>query len=108
MSKLNDWQKKFAVRIKDVMDQVKAFRTKDRMSEAQDYLDKLIDIQLKLDDFYSEVSTVLQMSLGVLNYCILGKSENHRIFRHIFPLEILGLFPENIQILTLDYKKVGN
>nr|XP_054750956.1 dynein axonemal heavy chain 3-like isoform X12 [Lytechinus pictus] len=60
VSKLNDWQKKFAVRIKDVMDQVKAFRTKDRMSEAQDYLDKLIDIQLKLDDFYAEKGAVNQ------------------------------------------------
>ncbi|XP_030856161.1 dynein heavy chain 3, axonemal-like [Strongylocentrotus purpuratus] len=60
VSKLNDWQKKFAVRIKEVMDQVKAFRTKDRMSEAQDYLDKLIDIQLKLDDFYSEKGAVNQ------------------------------------------------
>ena len=56
VSKLNDWQKKFAARIKEVMDQVKAFRTKDRMSEAQDYLDRLVEIQLKLDEFYNEVS----------------------------------------------------
>ncbi|XP_071486244.1 dynein axonemal heavy chain 3-like [Diadema antillarum] len=58
VSKLRDWQKKFAARIKEVMDQVKTFRTKDRMSEAQDYLNKLIDIQLKLDDFYAEKADV--------------------------------------------------
>ncbi|XP_033114673.1 dynein heavy chain 3, axonemal-like isoform X5 [Anneissia japonica] len=55
VSKLNDWKKRFTARIKkEVTDEVKAFKSKDRMSEAQSYQDTLIVIDQKLDEFYKE------------------------------------------------------
>ena len=42
-------------RIKEVLDEVKNFKSKDRMSEASDYYDRLVQIQEQLDLFYKEV-----------------------------------------------------
>ena len=56
VSKLSDRQRKFQLRLNEVLEMVKGFKTKDRMSEAQDYLLKLKDIQRVLEEFYKEVS----------------------------------------------------
>ncbi|XP_022099330.1 dynein heavy chain 3, axonemal-like isoform X3 [Acanthaster planci] len=54
VSKLLDKQRKFQAKLQDVLEIVKGFKTKDRMSEAQDYLLKLNEIQRILDEFYEE------------------------------------------------------
>ena len=56
VSKLSDRQRKFQARLHDILEIVKGFKTKDRMSEAQDYLLKLHEIQRVMDEFYNEVS----------------------------------------------------
>ncbi|XP_038073730.1 dynein heavy chain 3, axonemal-like isoform X4 [Patiria miniata] len=58
VSKLLDRQRKFQARLHDVLDVVKGFKTKDRMSEAQDYLLKLQDIQKVLEEFYQEKASI--------------------------------------------------
>ncbi|XP_071960977.1 dynein axonemal heavy chain 3-like [Antedon mediterranea] len=55
VSKLNDWKKKFTARIKkEIIDEVKSFKSKDRMSEANSYQDALNVIGQKLEEFYQE------------------------------------------------------
>ncbi|XP_070559259.1 dynein axonemal heavy chain 3-like isoform X5 [Ptychodera flava] len=58
VQKLLDWQIKFSFRIDEIATQVKAFRHKDRMSEADNYLQQLHDISRKLDDFYKEKAAI--------------------------------------------------
>ncbi|XP_033642613.1 dynein heavy chain 3, axonemal-like [Asterias rubens] len=58
VSKLSDRQRKFQLRLNEVLEMVKGFKTKDRMSEAQDYLLKLKDIQRVLEEFYKEKASI--------------------------------------------------
>ncbi len=71
VSKLSDRQRKFQIRLNDVLDIVKGFKTKDRMSEAQDYLLKLKEIQRVLEGFYKEVSWL--SDLFVLPHIVFSK-----------------------------------
>ena len=54
-NKLRTRQNRFMVRIKEILDEVKNFKSKDRMSEANDYYARLEAIQEQLDEFYKEV-----------------------------------------------------
>ncbi|XP_077987554.1 dynein axonemal heavy chain 3-like isoform X2 [Glandiceps talaboti] len=58
VQKLLDWQIKFSGRIDEVAQQVKAFRHKDRMSEADNYLGQLHAISKKMEEFYKEKAAV--------------------------------------------------
>ncbi|GCB84829.1 hypothetical protein scyTo_0025549, partial [Scyliorhinus torazame] len=54
VSKLVHWQNDFIKRIAEAAALVKKFQTKDRMSEAQQYVQKLEDINRRLKEFAEE------------------------------------------------------
>ena len=55
VTRLRVWQKKLEARLTDVLNEVKEFQKKERMSEAQKYVDALDEIQAKIHGFLEEV-----------------------------------------------------
>jgi fructose-1,6-bisphosphatase len=54
-NKLKEWKRKFLERLMDTKKQVTDFKSKDRMSEAENYVLLLEEITQKLEDFSQEV-----------------------------------------------------
>ncbi|CAH1783206.1 unnamed protein product, partial [Owenia fusiformis] len=54
LNRLNAWQNKFQVKLDHIAAQIKSFSTKDRMSEAEQYVLDLENIGNKLDEFNKE------------------------------------------------------
>ena len=56
VTKLKMWQKDLEARLAQVMEEVKEFQKKERMTEAQKYVDILDEIQSKIHGFMEEVN----------------------------------------------------
>ena len=55
-NKLNDWKKRFVAVLDALQKEVTDFRSKDRMSEAETYVNLLNEIAQKLEDANAEVN----------------------------------------------------
>lgn len=56
VNRLNDWKRKFLLALTETQKLVNDFKTKDRMSEAENYLMQLQDTNKRLEEFAAEVS----------------------------------------------------
>ena len=59
VTRLRLWQKDLEARLTEVLNEVKEFQKKERMSEAQKYVDTLEEIQAKIHGFMEEVSFLI-------------------------------------------------
>lgn len=65
--KLKTWQKELEANLGQVLNEVKEFQKKERMSEAQKYVDILDEIQSKIHGFMEEVLCDIGTSTVLLN-----------------------------------------
>ena len=74
LRRLSDFKRKFQERISEVHRQVIEFKTKERISDAESYVQQLEEINKKVEEFNTEV--VLSQILAVVRreYCVYMQS----------------------------------
>lgn len=107
MVKLRDWQKRFKSSLQETSRRLKEFNTKDRMAEAELYLEELNDIGKKLEEFNEEVGAGIRLMTGGITSSYFDLHVCHTIItlqRLNYPLWINGsiVWSTFIQSLILD------